>query len=438
MGKTYRILSLDGGGTWALIQVMALQQLYSEHARGHYVLRDFDLVAANSGGSITAAGLIGNLPLSDILDYFCDPKKAAQIFKPLTYRLVPGPTPFRYIFHKVVRRIAPIGAKYETHQKLRSLQALVTDSPRVFQTSDGKPITGPELKLWQVPGEIARSAESGGHHVDFLICAFNYNRQRAKFFRTNARSKSSSSPALEDATLCEAIHASTNAPVNFFVSPARVQKTLYWDGAISGLNNPTLAAITEALANGIDAGDIRILSLGTGTVSLPPAETNQSDIPELLQKSRHSTLFGDVGELAASILDDPPDMATYVSHVILSPGGLDRHDYGNASVVRMTPLVRPKRQPCDRWTLPTGFTREEFSRLMNLELDATTDGDIALLRKLATAWIAGDIANQPIRENSYMEPNIGDKTFASAVDHWQRVKDRHATAAGAHPERASV
>jgi hypothetical protein len=401
---------------------MALQQLYSEHARGHYVLRDFDLVAANSGGSITAAGLIANLPLSEILDYFCDAEKCEQIFRPLKYRLIPGPAPFRYIWNKSIRRISPIGAKYETRQKLRGLQAVVTDSPRVFKTADGKPITGQDIKLWQLPGEIARSAESNGHRVDFIICAFNYDRQRAKFFRSNPRSASSSSTTLEDATLCEAIHASTNARVKFFVSPARVQKASYWDGAIAGLNNPALVAVTEALANGIERSAIRMLSLGTGTVSLPPASTNQSDNPELLQGNRRSTLFGDVGELASSVLDDPPDMATYVSHVILSPCGLKgHHGRSDGRIVRMTPLVRPKRLPCDRWTLPKGFSETEFSNLVNLDLDATKPEEIILLKKLAAAWIAGDIANQPIRENSYLEPDIGDATFGAAAAHWRRL-----------------
>lgn len=44
----YRILSLDGGGTWSLIQVKALIALYSKDTSGHAVLRDFDLVAADS------------------------------------------------------------------------------------------------------------------------------------------------------------------------------------------------------------------------------------------------------------------------------------------------------------------------------------------------------------------------------------------------------
>jgi hypothetical protein len=37
----YRILSLDGGGTWSLIQVKALIALYSNDTSGHAVLREF-------------------------------------------------------------------------------------------------------------------------------------------------------------------------------------------------------------------------------------------------------------------------------------------------------------------------------------------------------------------------------------------------------------
>ena len=59
----FRVLSLDGGGAWALIEVRALMALYGEGATGHQVLKNFDLVDANSGGvtntndrSLTAAG----------------------------------------------------------------------------------------------------------------------------------------------------------------------------------------------------------------------------------------------------------------------------------------------------------------------------------------------------------------------------------------------
>ena len=67
---TYRILTFDGGGSWAILQVMALAKIYGDDARGHDVLSDFSLVAANSGGSITLGGLVENRTLADLWDNF--------------------------------------------------------------------------------------------------------------------------------------------------------------------------------------------------------------------------------------------------------------------------------------------------------------------------------------------------------------------------------
>ena len=71
----YKILSLDGGGAWAIIEVMALMKIFGEKAQGHDVLQEFDLVAANSGGSIVLGGLVENLPLGTVLNYFNDQAK---------------------------------------------------------------------------------------------------------------------------------------------------------------------------------------------------------------------------------------------------------------------------------------------------------------------------------------------------------------------------
>jgi patatin-like phospholipase/acyl hydrolase len=68
----YRILSLDGGGSWALIQVKALIELFGPDKPGREVLQDFDLVAANSGGSIVLGCLVEDLSLSEILAFFND------------------------------------------------------------------------------------------------------------------------------------------------------------------------------------------------------------------------------------------------------------------------------------------------------------------------------------------------------------------------------
>ena len=81
----FRILSLDGGGTWALIQARVLQDLYGANAAGHDVLGNFDLVVANSGGSIVAAGLAENLRLDAILDMFKSKAVRDRLFVPLPW-----------------------------------------------------------------------------------------------------------------------------------------------------------------------------------------------------------------------------------------------------------------------------------------------------------------------------------------------------------------
>ena len=40
---SYKILSLDGGGSWALIQARILQDIYGD-IKGHELLKKFDLV----------------------------------------------------------------------------------------------------------------------------------------------------------------------------------------------------------------------------------------------------------------------------------------------------------------------------------------------------------------------------------------------------------
>lgn len=417
--KPYRILSLDGGGTWALVQVMALQKIYSGKTRGHDVLKDFDLVAANSGGAITLGGLVANLPLDEVLGYFGTASQRARIFNPLPFAFEEGARPFRYLWHRFMRRILPIGAKYGTREKLRGLQHVLTESPSVHVTREGKKITAEDYKFWEIPGKIA---ENTGKSPDFLICAFRYDRRRAKFFRSNSESLSGGSNNKENATLCEAIHASANPPVNYFLDPAKVGDDEYWDGAVAGLNNPVLAAVTEALANGHDPRSIQILSIGTGTVVLP-SPNEDTDDAALLMAKHTSTLFGDLAQISTSILDDPPDTATYISHVVLSPKGLKSGGAGlmESPIVRMTPAVRPMLGPEGKWTLPKGFGKTEFEALMKLDLDATTPAEIKLLEKLGKAWIAGDIANQGIREGAKFECQIGHSRFGDAHAHWKKL-----------------
>jgi hypothetical protein len=228
---------------------MALQKMYSGKARGHEVLKDFNLVAANSGGSIVLGGLIADFTLDSLLNLFCNEDQRRRLFCRLPFWQ-------RWsVVHAVCERLG-IAPKYLTAAKLAELQTVL-----------GEYAATPMVNL---PSMIERSI---GHQTHFLICAFDYDRKRAVFFRSyEAIPKGTSS--FIGATLAEAINASSTAPVQFFDKPSTFERFRFWDGAIGGYNNPTLRAVTEALTRH-DPTDIQVLSMGTGSVRLP-IETDPS------------------------------------------------------------------------------------------------------------------------------------------------------------------
>ena len=303
----FRILSLDGGGVWALLQAMALQAIYSENARGHDILKDFQLVAANSGGAITLGGLIENLSLKTLLqNFFLNPDLRGQIFTPLSAGEDLGDAIYRFI------GVAP---RYETPPKLAALQSGLSNFGAC-------PMSG-------LPARIAHSVGASPH---FLIPAFDYDTRRAIYFRSNLKSRAASAGAHADPTLAEAIHASSTAPVKFFDRPAEFGTRRYWDGGVAGLNNPAFAATIEALANQVPPDEIAILSIGTGSVRLPLSGPGVRGDDRLLSNpSDGMKIPGNLEEMAGAIVDDPPDAATFGADVALGQP-------------LPTPICRPRRR----------------------------------------------------------------------------------------------
>src|ERR1700680_1864553 len=128
----FRVLSLDGGGAWALSEVRTLMALYGEDATGHQVLRNFDLVAANSGGSLVLAGLVENLPLGEILKYFMEENKRRSIFSPTTS-----------LGDAVLRSTLGIGPKYSANAKLPAIERLLTRTRASSLAGSMKGVVGP-------------------------------------------------------------------------------------------------------------------------------------------------------------------------------------------------------------------------------------------------------------------------------------------------------
>jgi hypothetical protein len=406
-----RVLSLDGGGSWAILQVQALRNIFPQAQTGHDVLRQFDYVAANSGGTIVLAALIENIPLSQIEALFLDETARRAIF-------------FKLPWWKRIPRLIGLGPRYDSEEKIKGLLARMP-------THGNTPITDLSTMV----------RASTGQGFDFLMTTFDYDRRRAVFQRSDPNSMASSgaAPLVQGQrlvpTLAEAVHSATNAPVEFFDKPARYllwdsalnpaanRHRRFWDGAIGGYNNPTLAGLVEVLArpNGPAQNAISVLSLGTASVSLPWRLHYPNAPGMLVQDLPEQGLLRDIKALAMAIVDDPPDAASFIAHVWLggalpAPGAPPVVD---GPVVRMNPLVQPLRTVNGNLVLPQGVSSSDFEKLRELEMDAIEQDDVLLIQRFGQRWLADDVTNQAVRANSFtLAPQIGFNRFSDARAAW--------------------
>ncbi|MGL4768055.1 MAG: patatin-like phospholipase family protein [Formosimonas sp.] len=393
MPRPYRILSIDGGGSWALIPVKALMSLYSAETKGHAILSDFDYVTANSGGSLVVAGLMQNLTLREVLNLFKEETIRKRIFAKSYATIFLGFT-----------KLTP---KYSTKKKLSALYEILGDS--------GKKA----LSNFKIP------AKNGGY-VKFSFMSYHYDRERAYFFRSFQSKAGASGSTACQSLLAEVVHASTNAPIRYFDEPASVQITgnveRFWDGAIAGYNNPVLNAAVEAKANGLTPDAIAILSLGTGNTMLPsPSATFETLVQHqgLLKAHQPSNFFTNVKRMITSILADPPDAHSFIAHLMLN-GDLPKHfdPAGFPSpIIRMNPLIQPYNN-AGVWELPEQLDIETFKRLVDLDMDATEQEDVELIEHFCDLWLQDQIINQPIRATKHLECDIGHPKFSAAKAAW--------------------
>lgn len=368
----YRILSLDGGGVRSLLQVRALQGVYGDPT-GHQVLEKFDFVAANGGGCVVLVGLLLDWKLARIREELYETRGR--------YLFAPKPSLLRRVF---------VSAKYSTPDKLDQLRDLLGDhgARQLSSLSVGLNKKLPTL----------------------LVCAYDRDRNRAEFFRSNTESKSASasrflasesgSPPAEP-NLVNIVNASTAASPDDFHPPAKIGTVRFCDGAAGGFYNPVLAAVTEALANKEEQKGIRVLSLGSGTIQRPsPGNATNGE--------------------AVSIYSDPPEVSTYVAHVMLGldmPTAEKPRAVGN--IVRMSPVAHPTIKDKDsRWPTVEGLSQGTLQSLAGFAVDAVERDDFKLLNDFGDAWINGKVFNQAIRASRSNICEIGHPTFQQAKEHW--------------------
>jgi predicted acylesterase/phospholipase RssA len=394
----YRVLALDGGGVWALTQVYALISLYSETTTGRQVLQDFDLVAGTSGGAIVLGGLVEDVTLGELRDFFQNEKNRRSLFSPT-----------HMIFDQILIGALGAGPKYSAKAKLPALEALMPQHGMAPLTSAADGVRRP------------------GKDVDthLLITAFDYDRNRAQFFRSAPATRGGwgQGDASGEVTLCQAIHASSNAPVLFFDEPAMFNGGRYWDGAITGNNNPVLVAVTEAIVLDNQPDNIIALSIGTGTPALlgPPGSRPGSPYYQL---GSNQNLAGDLQKLAGSVTDDPPDIATYLAYVMT--GGPDGAPPEAATrVVRLNPLISPETDVGGTNPRPPGpMSEAQFDYLVNdIPMDAVEQPWVEYIASYAQYWVQDLAPNQPIRmDGDSLAPEIGHAKFSDAAKAWASLK----------------
>lgn len=438
----YRILSLDGGGSWALIQARVLKDIYGD-IRGHALLRKFDMVIGNSGGSLVLACLCNDMLLSEIASVFEDEHSRKKVFAELSLmdKLV-----FRQDRFGFLRGLLGIGPRYSTEKKLQGLVEVLTQHDHLFREGlIEQPVV--ETPMNELPKLI------GKEHLQLLIVGFDYYRERVSFFRSNMNSHTDLFTArYYGMPLGHAIHASSNAPVNFFDEPASVRPfifqkkpdfrepvyrntTWFWDGAVSGFNNPVLAGLVEAVTNGADLSDCCILSLGTGTgsrVVLTDLATSNDPLDKAkfdanrdneFVVSHTSFLFkNDIKKMSMSILDDPPDSATFIAYSFLDPSLTNK-----ANLIRINPCYSPVFNPdSNRYEIPPVYKTDrdgvsKIRELIDLGMDAIENDEVNLIVDLCEKFLrTGEpsLPNQLIR-GGVNSDFLGYPTYREARERWQ-------------------
>ncbi|WP_298157188.1 patatin-like phospholipase family protein [Flavobacterium sp.] len=402
----YKILSLDGGGSWSLIQLLTLQDRYPGK-RGHEILQDFDMVIANSGGSIVLAALVEDWTIDKALELFHKRETREKIFSRNSYRERFFPTDILGLF-------TSFGPKYSAKRKGEAFREL-------FKQSDKRQMT-------ELPEFV------GNNNLKIIVATYDALNNRAKFFKSFG-----SGAHYDSVRLTQAIHGSSNAPIQYFDFPARFKAKnsgVYfelWDGALGGFNNPIAAGIIEAVKCGVPKKDIVVVSLGTSNKLMSMEDKDEFyKVKQIAIKERHKKYLvwrlkyplkffkASILNQAKTILYEPPDWSNYVAYMFLYGEAYTTgdHEAHTSRFIRLSPLLHVDAAAPEA-------TANLVSTLYKMDMNLTLDAEIAKVGECYAQWKAGQIKNQTIefmvtRQNEIIS-TIGHQTYQEAYDAWMRI-----------------
>jgi len=252
------ILSIDGGGSRGVIAANVLYHL--EKDAGIPVRDTFDFFAGVSTGALVAAYLARNAGSMDALArYSYSSENMSKIFD-------------KSVWDRMLGRLQN-QPKYDGVNKRAYIETLA-DGARINDITD--------------------------KHL--LILAYDFINRELVTFKNNRGHDASYNPSL--AEICD---AATAAPTLYPTVPSSAPKRRWLiDGALT-TNDPSLCAITEALAMGHTLDEVWMVSLGTGR---PVHDLSQEDRDRI---GRASQDWGIVGWVSNGLLDHMMSASSCVS-----------------------------------------------------------------------------------------------------------------------------
>jgi hypothetical protein len=180
--------------------------------------------------------------------------------------------------------------------------------------------------------------------------------------------------------------------------------------------------VTEAIGKGQDPTKVKVLSIGTAMVRLLRPQPGQRPSP-FVQPILKPRIAPDVRKVATAIIDDPPDVATFLAHIMTGSGkGVKRP--ADSRIIRMNPLISPVKKG-ETWSAPDCMTPADFGYLTNLDLDAVQRRQVDAISNYAGLWVKDVAPNQPIRmKGETIELEVGKGLFSEAVAAWKVLAGR--------------
>jgi hypothetical protein len=178
-----------------------------------------------------------------------------------------------------------------------------------------------------------------------------------------------------------------------------------------------------------------ILSIGTGTggkAILTDYQFSTDPVLKAMYEKNKGNPFAltdssvgfiqDIKKMSTSVLDDPPDSATFIAYSILDPSLSNK-----ANLIRINPCIKPEKNKDGVVYVPPVYKNvpggdKKFRDLMALGMDAVKDEEVNLINELCDKFIVTDgspcLTNQLIRGDIESKIYLGQPFYKNARDQW--------------------